>query len=152
MAGGVSFRALTSTEIWPVGSEEMLFKKGPELPNWNFIGASMAQTLDKKSLILSGGFFPGKPQTHIYELTCSGKCEWKKLPTELKEPMKQHASMFIPAESFDCGNPNPVEEESNDADSEKSQDDEPESKEQASGNEAECCGDIGKMMKEVETR
>ena len=173
MAGGMSHMPLTSTEIWTVGSEND-FEKGPDLPNWNFIGASMAQALDKKSLVISGGFFPGNPQKHIYEMKCSEKCEWKKLAAELKEPMRRHASMFIPAGSFNCGKTAPAPAPAASADKKANGDDKtnkstttttkkpsqkPSQKEagkeqKPSGNKASSssCSDVNNMIKQFESR
>ena len=109
MAGGRKNRPetghLTSTEIWNPDSGQG-FKLGPSLPNANFNGASMARSLDGKSLVISGGHgTDGRIYKHMYELTCTnGNCGWKKLPTELKAGLWWHATMFMPREIFNCGN------------------------------------------------
>ncbi len=145
-AGGMGFIPIKSTEIWTVGSGND-FEAGPDLPSSNFIGASMAQSLDGKSLILSGGNFPGKPaQNLILQMTCAKKCEWKTLEIVLKESMFKHASMFIPANSFDCGAGAEADN------SEGAENTSGTGGKKLAGSTQGCCDDMSKMMKEIENR
>ena len=73
----------------------------------------MAQALNGKSIVLSGGKIQSIPvQNKIYEMKCfDGLCEWTTLPSQLKKEMSYHASMFVPNDSFDCGDGQGEEEE-----------------------------------------
>ncbi len=104
IAGGEAFPPVAKkTEIWTVGSDS--FEEGPDLPVPITGGASMAQSLDGKRLVLSGGRTQSKPiHKGMYEMTCvDDDCTWRTLPSKLHKEMSYHASLFLPEESFDCG-------------------------------------------------
>ncbi len=92
-----------STELLKVGTNEWI--RGPDLPA-KIEAASMASSLDGKSLILSGGHsaIPNQqPRSKLYRLQCvNGNCQWHELALTMKTDRTEHTSIFVPESHFPC--------------------------------------------------